>query len=165
MATSYGSILLQWFITMEKLAQDPGYIQFINSIDYNQYEKVMSCNNIVNNILQKGDKEIVWELKGITAHKEPLVVSLPNYKWVWYNVTVEWEIGETITDPLSILTLDHPFICALYKNDKDLFMTMTHIIMLRFIGVKLNHPLIKYGKVLIYASFRESNPKDFVSFH
>ena len=55
------------------MAQDPGHIQFINSINYDQYNKVISCNNISNNIVQKGNNDIVWELKGITTHKETLI--------------------------------------------------------------------------------------------
>ena len=58
----------------------------------------------------------MWEIKGINTHEEPLIVSYHNYKGAWYNVLVEWEIGETITDCLSNLSLDDPFICDLYKN-------------------------------------------------
>ena len=56
-----------------KVAQNPGHIQFINSINDDQHEKVVSCNNITNHILQKGDSDIVWELKGITEHEETLI--------------------------------------------------------------------------------------------
>ena len=98
------------------MAQDPGHIQFINSINNDQYEKVVSCNNISNNIVKNGGKDILWGLKFITAHEEPLIVSLPKYKVVFCNVTVEWKIGDTIIDLLSIIILDDPFICALYKN-------------------------------------------------
>ena len=52
-----------------KLAQDPGHIQFINSINDGQYEKFMSCNNISSNIVPKGDKDILSELIGIAAHE------------------------------------------------------------------------------------------------
>ena len=69
------------------MAQNPGHIQFINSINDYQYEKFISCNNIENHIVQKGDKDIVWELKGVNTNKEPLVVSHPNYKGVFCNVT------------------------------------------------------------------------------
>ena len=93
------------------MAQNPGHIQFINSINDYQYEKFISCNNIENHIVQKGDKDIVWELKGVNTNKEPLVVSHPNYKGVWCDVTFEWEIGETIIDRVSIITLDDPLIC------------------------------------------------------
>ena len=123
-----------------KVTQDLGHTQFINSINYDQYEKVMSCNNIANNIVQKGEKEIVWGLKGITAHEGKLILSCRNYKGVWCNVTVEWEIGETITDCLSIITLDNTFICDLYRNEKNLLLTVKYTIMIRFIGVTLNHP-------------------------
>ena len=36
------------------MAQDPNNIQFINSIDDHNYEKVMLCNDIANTSLQKG---------------------------------------------------------------------------------------------------------------
>ena len=38
-----------------KVAQDPGLIQFISSINDDQYEKVMSCNNSDNHIVKGGD--------------------------------------------------------------------------------------------------------------
>ena len=60
-----------------------------------------SMRRLCHNIVQNEDKEIMWELKYVTTNEEPLVVSRPNYKGTWYNVTVEWEIGEIITD-LSI---------------------------------------------------------------
>ena len=50
------------------MAHNPGHIQFINSIDDDQYDMVMSCNNVGNRIIQKGDKDIVWELKGVNKH-------------------------------------------------------------------------------------------------
>ena len=37
--------------------------------------------------------------------------------------------------------------------------------MLRLIGITLKHPLIKYGRYLIYLSFHESKHKYFGSFH
>ena len=61
--------LLQLLMTMGKtVAHNPGHIQFINSIDDDQYDMVMSCNNVGNRIIQKGDKDIVWELKGVNKH-------------------------------------------------------------------------------------------------
>ena len=83
-----------------KVAHDPGNIQFINSSNHYQYDKVMLCNNIPDNIVQKGDKYIVWEFKDITTHKEPIILSKPNYNGYWCNVIVEWDIGETITSHL-----------------------------------------------------------------
>ena len=148
-----------------KVTQDPGHIQFINSIDGYQYEKVMSCNNIDNNIVQEGENKIVWELKGIIAYEETLTIYHPNYKGVWCNVTVGWKIGEDIIDCLSIIKLDDPFIFDLYTNENNLLLKITPPLILIFIGITLNQPLIKYGKTLIYASLQRSKHQDFGSFH
>ena len=70
--TTYGSVLLQCLT-----AQYPSYIQFICSIDYNQYEEIKSCNKITNNILHQEDKDFFWKLKRITTNEEPLIPSKP----------------------------------------------------------------------------------------
>ena len=72
----------------EKMAQYPGHIQFTNPTNDYQYETFMSYNNISNHIVQKGYKDMVWELKGITTHEEPIILSHYNYKVDWCNVTV-----------------------------------------------------------------------------
>ena len=88
MAKRSGCSFLQLLMTMGgEVVHKPGCIQIINSINDYQYEKFISCNNTENHILQKGDKDIVWELKGVNTNKEPLVVSHPNYKGVCCNVT------------------------------------------------------------------------------
>ena len=43
-----------------KVAQNTVHIQFINSINGDQYEKVMSYNTIFNNIVQKRNNTIIW---------------------------------------------------------------------------------------------------------
>ena len=43
-------------------------------------------------------------------------------------------------------------------------LALTSTLMITFIGVTLNYPLIKYGKALIYLSFHEDKHQDFVSF-
>ena len=117
-------------------------------------------------ILYKGGgKEIVWEIKGITTYEEPLIVYHPNYRVAWCNVTVEWEIEDTITDCLSIITPDCPFICDFYKNKKNLLLTIKFTLMLRFIGVTFDYTLTKYGKALIYVSFCKSKHQYFGYFH
>ena len=61
MAKSSGYSLLQILMTMgEKVAHNPGHIQFINLINYDQYDKVMSCNKLDIILYKKGDKDIVW---------------------------------------------------------------------------------------------------------
>ena len=56
-----------------KLAQDTGHIQFINSINYNQYDKFISCNNIANHILQKGIRTLCGKSKASIQMKSHLL--------------------------------------------------------------------------------------------
>ena len=64
-----------------------------------------------------------------------------------------------------MITLDDSFMCDFYKNEKDMLLTVKSNLMLRFIGVTLNHHLIKSGNALIHASFHESKCQYFGFFH
>ena len=107
----------------------------------------------------------MWELKGITVNEGQIIVSQTNYNGPWYKVTVKWEIRDTITDRLSIITLYDPFIRALYSNGNNMFLPVTSNLIIIFIGITLNQSLIKSRKVLINASFHKSKHPDFGSFH
>ena len=120
------------------MGHNPGHIQFINSMNADQYEMVISCNNIENHIVQNGDKDVLWELKGVNTHIYIYFVSHHNYKGSWCNTTVEWEIGETITYRLSIITLNNPLICDMYTNDNNKIMIVKSTLMLILIGLTLN---------------------------
>ena len=78
----------------KKLEHDPGNIQFVNSIIYDQYEKVMSCNKIDNNIVKRGDKEFVCELKYITTHDNHLL----------YLTLITKDIGSGLNGRLGIIS-------------------------------------------------------------
>ena len=52
-----------------KVAQDPGHIKFINPINDDWYEDIISFNNINNHIVHQQDKYIVWKPKHIIAHE------------------------------------------------------------------------------------------------
>ena len=66
-----------------KMAQDPGYIQFICLMDGNQYEEINLCNNITNIIDHQQDTDIVCKLKFINLQEERIIPSQPNYKQYW----------------------------------------------------------------------------------
>ena len=63
-----------------KGTQHPGHMKLLCSRNYDQYEEMMSCDNINNNILHQEDKYIEWKLKHITEHEEPINVSHTNNK-------------------------------------------------------------------------------------
>ena len=54
------------------LSQDPDHTQFISSVNDDQYEDIMSYNNIINHIANQEDEYIVWKFKHIVAHEGPL---------------------------------------------------------------------------------------------
>ena len=89
----------------KKIVQDPGHNQVLCSINDDQYKEIMLYININNHIEIQEDEDIVWKFKRNVAHEEPLNDSHPYYKWSNYNVMVEWETGETTTNPLCIITL------------------------------------------------------------
>ena len=59
---------------------------------------------------------ILWKLKRIISHEGLHIASHPNYKVSWYNVNVEWGIGETITKSCTIIIEVNTVICALYVD-------------------------------------------------
>ena len=56
-----------------KVAHDPGHIKFINSINNDQYEKVISCNNIANHILKMGMQKLCGKPKSSLQMKNQLL--------------------------------------------------------------------------------------------
>ena len=57
---------------MKNNSQEPGHIHFICSVNYDNYEDIMSYNYIINHIVKHEDKEIVCKFKYTVAHEVPL---------------------------------------------------------------------------------------------
>ena len=51
----------------------------------------------------------------------PLKATDPDCKGCKYNVQVEWETGEVMLGPLSVIPADDPVTCAIYAKQHDLF--------------------------------------------
>jgi hypothetical protein len=75
--------------------------------------------------IQKNEENdaIVWCFRGIVGHQGPLLHSDPNYKGYKFNVMVEWENGETTTEPLSVIATDEPVTCDIYAKEHELLDT------------------------------------------
>ena len=80
----------------------------------------MSYNDIMTHISDDEDELRVWKFKRISSHQGPLSDKDPNYKGSKYNVMIEWENGETTSEPLSILAVDDPVTCAIYAKEMNL---------------------------------------------
>ena len=104
----------------DNITEHPDRIKFLCSFNNEQYEEIMSYNDIVDHIEKDTDDTTVWKLRRITAHEGPLNPSHPTYKGSSYNVMVEWETGEISSEPLSIIAADDPVTCAIYAKQNDL---------------------------------------------
>ena len=70
-----------------KVAHGPGHIQFINSINDDQYENAMSYNNIDNPIVQKGEtRKFCGKTKSLLHTKNHLL----------YCTLIPKELGEML---------------------------------------------------------------------
>ena len=72
------------------LANDDDVIKFRASVkDKDEYDRILSYNDIINHIEDDENFEGVWKFKRITGHQGPLSQHDPNYKGSSYNVLVE----------------------------------------------------------------------------
>ena len=69
------------------------------------------------------DNGIVWKFKRIVSHQGPLTTNHPDYNGSTYNIMIEWENGETTSEPLQAIAKDDPVTCAIYAKEKGLLDT------------------------------------------
>ena len=106
----------------DQTVTDPNHIQFRVSVNQDQYEEMLSYNDIVDYINndEEQDSTRIWKFKRIIAHEGPLVASHPSYRGSKWNVMIEWETGEVTSEPLTIIGADDPVSCAIYAREHDL---------------------------------------------
>jgi hypothetical protein len=85
---------------------------------------VITYNELMD-FIQKNEENdaIVWHFRQIIWHQGPLLRSDPDYQGSKIDVTVEWEIRETTTEPLSVIAADNPVTCAIFAKEHDLLDT------------------------------------------
>jgi hypothetical protein len=77
-----------------------GHIQFVCSVNNDEYEEILSYNELMDyiekNKQQHQDKDSngFWNIKRIVGQEGPFRASDPEYKGSRYNVLIEWENGE-----------------------------------------------------------------------
>jgi hypothetical protein len=111
------------------LHKDPIHLKFRCSTDNEQFAEILSYAEILDYIEKEReyvetseDGQTLWKFKRIVAHEGPLARNHANYKGSRYNVMVEWETGETTSEPLSIVAADDPVSCAVYARDNNLLL-------------------------------------------
>ena len=108
----------------EQLAKHPDRIIFVSSVNDDMYEEILTYNEILEYIMknkeQDDDQAIVWKFKCIGGHQGPLKKGNPGYNGSKFNVLVEWETGESMYEPLDVITSNDPVTCAIYAKEKGL---------------------------------------------
>jgi len=54
------------------LASNPTRIKFLCSVNDDEFEEIMSCNEILSHIERDEEDTAAWKFKRITAHEGPL---------------------------------------------------------------------------------------------
>lgn len=103
------------------LEDDPDRKQFMLSINKGQYEDIMSYSEILSHIEYSGDR--VWRFKTIVGHSGPIHPTHADYKGSAWNVSIEWDTGETTQEALTTIATDDPVACAIYAESKSLLDT------------------------------------------
>ncbi len=104
-----------------KLHQKPEQFKFHCSVNNDQYEEILSYNEILSYIEQQDDDGTkVWKFCCIMVHEGPLKPSDPSYKRSKYNIMIKWENGEITLEPLTIIAADDPITCTIYAKENGL---------------------------------------------
>jgi hypothetical protein len=99
-----------------ELFWQPGHIQFVCSVNDDNYEEILSYNELMDYIEkdeqqhQEEDGNGFWNFKRIVSHKGPFRASNPEYKGS----------REISSEPLNIFGKDDPVTCAVYAHEHGL---------------------------------------------
>ena len=107
----------------DKVENHTDRIKFRLSVNQDQYEEIITYNQMLDYIEKDDNTEVLWKFKHIQSHEGPLNSNHPNYKGSKFNVIVEWENGEVTSEPLTKFGADCPVECAIYARDHDLLDT------------------------------------------
>ena len=72
-----------------KLETDPERMKYRCSVNEEEYEEIMSYNDILHHVEKDENTELVWKFKDITAHQGPMAKNHKDYKGSTYNVRME----------------------------------------------------------------------------
>ena len=104
----------------DKMKKDPNLIKFLCSVNDDEYEELLSYDEVLDHIEKDETQDVLWKFKSIQAHEGPLDKSHRNYNGSSYNLLIEWENGEVTKEPLNIIAADDPVTCAIYAQDNNL---------------------------------------------
>jgi hypothetical protein len=97
------------------------HVKFRISVNEDEYEEIITYNELMDFIEKNQENNaIVWRFQCIVGHQGPLLRHDKDYNGSRFNVLVEWENGEIMTEPLSVIEANDPVTCAVYAREHDL---------------------------------------------
>ena len=102
------------------VSQDPARIKFLCSVNNDQFEEVLTYQEILAHIDKDDHENDLWKFKSIIDHSRPLTQQDPEYMGSRYNIKIEWETGEVTWEPLNTIGIDDPVSCAIYAKEHGL---------------------------------------------
>ena len=94
--------------------------QFKVSVNNDEYEDIMSYNEILSRLKADDENPIMWKYKCISGHQGPPRPSHSSYMGSSYNLNIEWKNGEITPEPLDIFAADDPVVRAIYDKQNNL---------------------------------------------
>jgi Reverse transcriptase (RNA-dependent DNA polymerase) len=95
-------------------------IKVLLSLDEDTREEVITYTQLMEYLGKDKDNNIVWKFKRIASHQGPLSTNHADYNGSTYNLMIEWENGETTSEPLQVIAKDDPVTCAIYAKENGL---------------------------------------------
>ena len=113
---------------MEIIDQDDDHrlenINLILDIGNGKVEELITYNQLLDHLETTKDNDLgmdeeLSKFRAIIGHKGPMKATDPEWKGSKYNAQVEWETGEFMFEPLSVITADDQVTCAAYVKQHD----------------------------------------------
>jgi hypothetical protein len=108
----------------KNVANNPVLKKFKCLIGEDKFKEILSYNKVMQHIEKDDDDgEAFWKYKRISGYEGPLNKNHSLWQGDKYNVKVEWENGEVSYEPLHMIAVDDPVMCAIYAKDHGLLDT------------------------------------------
>jgi hypothetical protein len=107
--------------TSSNVCHSDDHVKFRVSVNEDEYKEIITYNELIDFIEKNQENDaIVWRFQCIVGHQGPLLWHDKDYNGSRFNVLVEGENGEIMTEPLSVIAANDPMTCAVYAREHDL---------------------------------------------
>ena len=76
--------------------EDSTHVQFCVSRNKDDYEDIITHNELLEHIKRQGEDHVYWELHHRVSHQSPLNDKHPSHKVSTHNIRLDWENRECI---------------------------------------------------------------------